>query len=91
MERVRQASRLDLVVGEHIWLRPAGTGQYKGSCPFHEERFASLVVAPAVHGGRYHCFGCAADGGVLRLRHGHPSRDLRARRCLPRHTAGIDL
>lgn len=53
------------IVGDHIRLRPAGTDRFKGSCPFHGERFASLIVAPTVRGGRYHCFGCAADGDVF--------------------------
>ncbi len=64
-DRVRQASRLDLVVGERIRLIPAGNGQFKGSCPFHGEKFASLRVAPAIRGGRFHCFGCGADGDVF--------------------------
>jgi DNA primase len=65
IDRVRRASRLDLVIGERIRLVPAGNGQCKGSCPFHGEKFLSLRVAPTVRDGRFHCFGCGADGDVI--------------------------
>ena len=65
IERVRRANPLDLVVGERLRLRPIGNGQFKGSCPFHAEKFASLAVSPTIRGGRFHCFGCGADGDVF--------------------------
>jgi len=33
-----------------------------GTCPFHEDREASLVVTPAKN--LFHCFGCGAAGGT---------------------------
>lgn len=91
IERVRQASRLDMVVGERVRLVPVGNGQFKGACPFHGDEFRSLVVAPAVRGGHFHCFGCGADGDVFdfvmtidRLTHVKAVMHLAAR-------AGIDL
>ncbi len=65
VERVRQANPLDQVINDRVRLRPAGDRQYKGSCPFHADQFASMKVAPAVRGGRYHCFECSADGDVF--------------------------
>jgi len=65
VERVRQANPLDQVINDRVRLRPAGTRQFKGACPFHADQFASMNVAPAVRGGRYHCFECSADGDVF--------------------------
>ena len=65
VERVRRANPLDLVVGEHLSLRPTANGQFKGSCPFCAEKFASLAVSPTIRGGRFHCFACGADGDVF--------------------------
>jgi DNA primase len=63
IDAVRERTRIDEVVGEHVTLRPAGVGSLKGLCPFHEERSPSFHVRPQV--GRYHCFGCGEGGDVL--------------------------
>jgi DNA primase len=63
VERVRNDSRIDDVVGEHVALKPAGIGSLKGLCPFHDERSPSFHVRPAVN--LYHCFGCGEGGDVI--------------------------
>ena len=62
-ERVRDASRIEVVIGDYVALRPAGSGNLKGLCPFHEEKSPSFHVRPA-H-GTYHCFGCGEGGDVF--------------------------
>lgn len=62
-ERVRDANRIDTVVGEYVTLRSAGGGNLKGLCPFHDEKTPSFQVRPAL--GRYHCFGCGVGGDVF--------------------------
>ena len=62
-ERVRDASRIEVVIGDYVALRPAGSGNLKGLCPFHEEKSPSFNVRPA-H-GTYHCFGCGEGGDVF--------------------------
>ncbi len=64
-ERVRDAVRIDEVVGEYVALRPAGGGNLKGLCPFHDEKSPSFHVSPTRAGGRYHCFGCQRGGDVF--------------------------
>ena len=56
--------RVDLVevVGKSVQLKKAGTN-YKGLCPFHEERTASFTVSPSKQ--FYHCFGCGAHGSAI--------------------------
>lgn len=60
---VKERTAIDDVVREHVTLRPAGPGSFKGLCPFHDEKTPSFTVRPAV--GAYHCFGCGEGGDVL--------------------------
>ncbi|MGY1709291.1 DNA primase [Geodermatophilus sp. SYSU D00758] len=62
---VRERSRIDEIIGEHLQLRRAGGGSLKGLCPFHDEKSPSLHVTPAR--GLYHCFGCGVGGDVIRF------------------------
>lgn len=57
-------TRVDIVelIGQYVSLRQAGR-EYKGRCPFHEEKAASFHVNPEK--GVYHCFGCKAGGNVI--------------------------
>ena len=60
---VRDAAKIEDIVGEHVALRPAGVGSLKGLCPFHDERTPSFHVRP--HLGMWHCFGCGEGGDVI--------------------------
>ncbi len=64
-ERVRELNPIESVVGEYVSLRPAGGGNLKGLCPFHDEKSPSFNVRPS-HGA-YHCFGCGQGGDVFRF------------------------
>ena len=63
VELVRERSRIEEVVGEHVTLKQAGIGSMKGLCPFHDERSPSFHVRPQL--GLYHCFGCGEGGDVI--------------------------
>jgi DNA primase len=63
VDHVREESRIDEVVSEHVTLKPAGIGALKGLCPFHDEKTPSFSVRPAI--GRWHCFGCNEGGDVI--------------------------
>lgn len=52
---------LDLVAG-YVQLKKAGAN-YKGLCPFHNERTPSLVVTPAKQ--MWYCFGCNLGGDIF--------------------------
>ena len=60
---VRDASRIEEIVGERVALRPAGVDSLKGLCPFHDERTPSFHVRPSQ--GFWHCFGCGEGGDVI--------------------------
>ena len=50
------------VVGGAVSLRRTGAN-YKGLCPFHDERTPSFIVSPDRQ--TYHCFGCGAHGNAI--------------------------
>ena len=62
---VRERTKIDEIIGEHLQLKRAGGGSLKGLCPFHEEKSPSFQVTPSR--GLYHCFGCGVGGDVIRF------------------------
>ena len=59
---VRDKSRIDEVVREHVALKSAGSS-LKGLCPFHDEKNPSFHVTPSK--GFWYCFGCGEGGDVF--------------------------
>ncbi|MBQ9961690.1 MAG: DNA primase [Firmicutes bacterium] len=57
-------SQIDIVdvVGRSVQLKRAGAN-YKGNCPFHNEKTPSFVVSPQKQ--IYTCFGCGASGNAI--------------------------
>ena len=62
IDRVKAASPLDTVVGEHVQLRRVGS-RFVGLCPFHAEKTPSFNVNAEL--GVYRCFGCSVGGDVI--------------------------
>lgn len=60
------------VVGEFVNLKRSGTN-YKGLCPFHDEKTPSFMVSPAK--GIFKCFGCGKGGNAVNfiMEHEHYS------------------
>jgi RecA-family ATPase len=55
------AALLRSVVSQRVQLKRAGR-DFKGCCPFHEDKTPSFTV---YDDGRFHCFGCGVDGTVF--------------------------
>ena len=62
IDRIMDATNIVDVVGEFVTLKKAGVN-YKGLCPFHNEKTPSFVVSPAK--GVCHCFGCGKGGNSI--------------------------
>lgn len=62
VEKIKDAANIVDVVGEFVTLRKAGMN-YKGLCPFHNEKTPSFIVSPAR--GTCHCFGCGKGGNSI--------------------------
>jgi DNA primase catalytic core len=50
---VKERADIAEVIGDNVTLRSAGGGNFKGLCPFHDEKSPSFSVRPSV--GSYHC------------------------------------
>lgn len=59
VQKVLDTADVIEVVSEFVSLHKAGTN-YKGLCPFHNEKTPSFVVSPAKQ--IYKCFGCGESG-----------------------------
>jgi DNA primase len=62
VEEVRSRADIVEIIGEHVALKRSGK-DFKGRCPFHEERTPSFYVVPSK--GFYKCFGCNESGDVF--------------------------
>ena len=62
VEKIKDAANIVDVVSEFVTLRKSGAN-YKGLCPFHNEKTPSFIVSPAR--GTCHCFGCGKGGNAV--------------------------
>jgi len=62
---VRERTSIVDVISEQVTLKPAGGGNLKGLCPFHDEKTPSFTVSSARN--VYFCHGCGAGGDAIRF------------------------
>ena len=62
VEKIKDAANIVDVVSEFVTLKKSGSN-YKGLCPFHNEKTPSFYVSPAR--GMCHCFGCGKGGNSI--------------------------
>jgi len=62
VDAVRERTDIVKLISEYVPLKKSGR-EYRGACPFHQEKDPSFYVNPAK--GVYFCFGCKASGGVF--------------------------
>jgi DNA primase len=63
IEQIRAANDIVDVVGQHVQLKRAGGGSFKGLCPFHKEKTPSFNVNSTRQ--MFYCFGCHKGGNVF--------------------------
>ncbi len=64
IERVRDATDLVKVIGEHVILKPRGR-EHVGLCPFHDDHSPSMAVVTHKGNAFYKCHSCGAGGDVF--------------------------
>lgn len=62
IEEIKVRNDISEVISDYIQLRPSGSN-YKGLCPFHNEKTPSFHVSTAKQ--IYKCFGCGEGGDVI--------------------------
>src|SRR5215472_710789 len=62
-ETVRQQADIVRIVGDYVKLKKAGSQNFRGLCPFHNEKTPSFNVHATRQ--RFHCFGCQKAGDVF--------------------------
>ncbi len=64
VRKIHETADIVEVVSDFVNLKRAGTN-YKGNCPFHDEKTPSFMVSPAKQ--VYKCFGCGASGKPVKF------------------------
>jgi len=62
IENLKQLADIVVVIQDYVSLKKSGAN-YKGLCPFHNEKTPSFSVSPAKQ--FYHCFGCGVHGNAI--------------------------
>lgn len=88
VEDIKDRLSVDEVVGTYVHLKRAGRN-FKGLCPFHEEKTPSFVVSP--ERGVYHCFGCGEGGDIFTFVERMDGLDFRGALEYLAERAGVDL
>lgn len=72
IDRIKDAANIVDVVSEFVTLHKSGSN-YKGLCPFHNEKTPSFYVSPSR--GTCHCFGCGKGGNSVSFIMEHEQMD----------------
>ncbi|MBX6374720.1 MAG: DNA primase, partial [Acetobacteraceae bacterium] len=61
LDELRARTPLAALIGRRTRLTRAGGRNWKGCCPFHQEKTPSFYV----YEDHFHCFGCGAHGDAV--------------------------
>ena len=62
LAEIRERLPINELISDFVELKKAGKN-YKGLCPFHQEKSPSFIVSPERES--FHCFGCGAGGNIF--------------------------
>ncbi len=90
IDRVRDATDLAQLIGEHIPLKRSGR-EFVGLCPFHDDHRPSFHVITHKGPGFYKCFSCGVAGDAFRFVQNYLRKDFAEALRLLADRAGIAL
>ncbi len=90
IERVREATDLVALVGEHVALQPRGR-EHVGLCPFHDDSRPSFAVVTHKAAAFYKCHACGAAGDCFSFVTEYLRKDFGEALRFLAERAGIDL
>lgn len=88
VEKIKERLTITEVIESYIKLDRSGTN-FKGKCPFHNEKTPSFFVSP--ERGSYYCFGCGAKGDIFSFVQAFEGLDFMGSLKLLANRAGIPL
>jgi len=88
LEEIKNNIDIIELISSYVDLKPAGKN-YRGLCPFHEEKTPSFMVSPEK--GIFHCFGCGAGGSIFNFIMKMESMSFRDAVVYLSRKAGIEL
>ncbi len=90
IERVREATNLVDLIGEHVALQPRGR-EHVGLCPFHDDRRPSFAVVTHKQAAFYKCHACGAAGDCFRFVQEHLGKEFGEALQFLAERAGVEL
>ena len=90
IEKVRDATNLVDLIGEHVALQPRGR-EHVGLCPFHDDSRPSFAVVTHKQAAFYKCHACGAAGDCFRFVQEHLGKEFGEALGFLAERAGIEL
>ncbi len=88
LEDIKSATDIVDFISGYVQLKKSGRN-WKGLCPFHQEKTPSFMVSQAKQ--IFHCFGCGAGGDVITFLQKHDSLSFHEAMTLLAQKAGISI
>lgn len=88
IQQIKDATNIVDVIGSRVTLQRSGAN-FKGLCPFHNEKGPSFFVSETMQ--RYKCFGCGKSGDVFTFLEEYEGMTFREALESLAETAGITL
>lgn len=88
VEQIKERLPIADIVSSYIKLDRAGAN-FKGKCPFHNEKTPSFMVSP--DRGSYYCFGCGAKGDIFTFVQEFEKLDFKEALSMLAERAGVQL
>ncbi len=88
VEEIKERLDISEVIGAYTKIDKAGAN-FKGKCPFHNEKTPSFTISP--NRGTYYCFGCGAKGDMFTFVEAMEGTDFRGALKILAEKAGVEI